>query len=274
MSEAAPRRCDLDQNGQQLTYFYDDAFPGRPTVVLLHGLSSNHTTWAATQQALHDLKINSLAPDLRGHGYSDKTKRRSLYTVKQLATDLEAIIDQEKIKRCALVGYSYGGPIALEYASAHPQAVGELVLISVNHRSPLGYWHLGWFKPIGYGALQLLSFLLLWQKRRQYLYFRSDQMAGYWHSVWVGLNTMPLAVNFWLLSEMVRLDVAETLPKIRSHTVLVRGEHDPFVTKREIKDMQALLPRSEVVDMGDTGHFIAHHPEVITNLITKHLKLK
>ena len=51
------------------------------TVMLLHGLSSNHTTWLNFMETLAARGIRSIAPDLRGHGFSDKSKHKAWYAL-------------------------------------------------------------------------------------------------------------------------------------------------------------------------------------------------
>ena len=82
----------LETDIGKICYFSNIKFAEKPTVVFLHGLSSNHTTWSAPMQALEKLGLNALAPDLRGHGHSDKTKKRNLYKFSVFAHDLEAIL--------------------------------------------------------------------------------------------------------------------------------------------------------------------------------------
>jgi alpha-beta hydrolase superfamily lysophospholipase len=61
----------------RIAYFMTPPRAGAPVVLLLHGLSSNHTTWRPLMETLSARGFVCIAPDVRGHGHSDKTKRRS-----------------------------------------------------------------------------------------------------------------------------------------------------------------------------------------------------
>jgi pimeloyl-ACP methyl ester carboxylesterase len=45
------------------------------------------------------------------------------------ASDLEALVSAAGVERCALVGASFGGYIAMEFAATHPDAVERLVVL-------------------------------------------------------------------------------------------------------------------------------------------------
>lgn len=158
-------------NGK-IFYYLNKSFADKPIVIFLHGLSSNHTTWLNTIDLLNKNGYNSLAIDLRGHGLSDKTKNKKLYNLSVFSDDLEKIVQTEKINKFILVGYSFGGSIAIDYAIKRSQSLNGLVLISANHINPLEYKGIKFLTPLALGFINLLAFLLLWQKRKKYYYYQ------------------------------------------------------------------------------------------------------
>jgi pimeloyl-ACP methyl ester carboxylesterase len=99
-------------------------------VVLMHG-------WGACaymhRYALGDLAaagFRALAPDLRGHGESEKPVGRGQYATERLLDDLASLIEALSLRRPALLGQSMGGGLALRYALEHPNDVSALVLVS------------------------------------------------------------------------------------------------------------------------------------------------
>lgn len=241
----------------KIFYYQGRFFAGRPAVVFLHGLSANHTTWLKIIKILEENQYNSLALDLRGHGLSDKTRKKSYYKIAVLSEDLKKIIGREKISKFILVGYSFGGSVALDYAAKNPGSVAGLILISANYVSPLKYKKINFLTPALSLILNLLALLLIWQKRKKYLYYRHGASRGYWHSVWIGLNTMPLSVNLWLLLEAILIDFKKALSKLTMPVLIVRGKNDPFLTEREASDLAAALPRAELLAAQNSSHFIA-----------------
>lgn len=242
-------------NGK-ICYFLNKEFKSRPTAVFLHGLSSNHTTWLKIIRALCGNKYNCLAPDLRGHGFSDKTKNKKLYKLNVFSDDLHEIINKEQIKDFILVGYSFGGQIAIDYTAKHQESVKGLILISANHVPPLKYLHLNFLTPVFYIGLNLLAALLFWQKRRNYHYYQHGKTVGYWDSVWDGLRTMPISVNFWMLAQVVKLNLKNAVRQIKIPTILVYGKNDAFITRKEISDMAKVIPGARLIISKNPNHFV------------------
>lgn len=65
--------------------------------------------------------------DPRGSGLSDATEHVS---AADNVADLDAVLDAAASERAAIVGYTTGGPLAVEYAVARPERVSHLVLYS------------------------------------------------------------------------------------------------------------------------------------------------
>ena len=223
----------LETKTGRIYYFLDQSFPSRPTVVFLHGLSANHTTWLDIIKDLHNNQFNSLAVDLRGHGFSDKAKNKSLYELAVFSEDLRQMVRQEKLGQFFLVGYSFGGSIAIDYATCNNHQLKGLILISANYASPLNHLKLKFLNPLAIGLANLLALLLLWQKRKEYIYFQQGASKGYWHSVWLGLNTMPLSINLWMMIVVGRLNFKNRLSRVRCPALIVRAKHDPFLSAAE-----------------------------------------
>ena len=109
-----------------------DIQPERPrnTILFLHGFGGWATQWKHQLRALAD-DNRIIAPDLRGHGRSDKP--HSAYTMQELLGDLDALIEQLDVQEpFFLAGHSFGGAIAAEYAAAHSDKLRGLILISTG----------------------------------------------------------------------------------------------------------------------------------------------
>ncbi len=95
-------------------------------LVLLHGLASQAHIWDLLAPRLID-SFRVVALDQRGHGLSDKPD--SGYDFAAITADLDAVLDALAIDRAVLIGHSWGGNVALQYAVEHPDRVSGLVLI-------------------------------------------------------------------------------------------------------------------------------------------------
>jgi pimeloyl-ACP methyl ester carboxylesterase len=104
-----------------------------PDVVLVHGLAANRAFFYATlAQALRAHRRVTLF-DLRGHGYSSRPETG--YRAQDMAEDLGAVMDALDIPEAEIIGHSYGGAVALEFAAAQPERVRRLVMMDTRVNS-------------------------------------------------------------------------------------------------------------------------------------------
>jgi pimeloyl-ACP methyl ester carboxylesterase len=102
-----------------------EAPAGAPELILLHGIGSRAVSWWPVVDALAaDFRL--LAPDLRGHGSSDKPA--SGYLLPDYARDLAGLIAALEPRRPRLLGHSLGGLIALTWAADHPADAAAIAL--------------------------------------------------------------------------------------------------------------------------------------------------
>jgi pimeloyl-ACP methyl ester carboxylesterase len=99
---------------------------GVQPIVLLHGVASNAKIWITVGPKLGE-RNRAYAPDQRGHGESDKPDNG--YDFASVVEDVSAFIDELKLIRPVIVGHSWGGSVALEFAATHPDSVAGLVLV-------------------------------------------------------------------------------------------------------------------------------------------------
>jgi pimeloyl-ACP methyl ester carboxylesterase len=94
--------------------------PGGPPIVFIHGWSQNHLCWAKQYESTLADAFRLVAFDLRGHGMSEAPLEAEHYTDGALwADDLAAIIEQLRLDRPVLVGWSYGGLVVCDYVRVH-----------------------------------------------------------------------------------------------------------------------------------------------------------
>jgi non-heme chloroperoxidase len=93
-----------------------------PPILFIHGFSQSHLCWAKQYESALADEFRLVAYDLRGHGMSEAPLEPEHYTDAELwADDVAAIIDQLRLDRPVLVGWSYGGFIICDYLRAHGQ---------------------------------------------------------------------------------------------------------------------------------------------------------
>ena len=110
-----PRDLTVSLNGMPFHY-RDWGGAGQP-IVLLHGLASTCHIWDLVAPYL-SRSARVVALDQRGHGESEKPDQG--YDFGTVANDLEGFITDLGLDRPIIVGHSWGGDVALEYAVERP----------------------------------------------------------------------------------------------------------------------------------------------------------
>src|SRR3989338_5323008 len=80
----------------------------RPTIVFVHGLGLDHTTWDRYVNHF-EKKYGILTLDLRGHGRSAKPSEKEEYRINYFVDYVAQLLASLNIKDYFLIGYSLGG---------------------------------------------------------------------------------------------------------------------------------------------------------------------
>jgi len=103
----------------------------RPTLLLLHGGPGiDHSLYKPAFSALTDV-AQIVYLDHRGNGRSDHGPREA-WTLAQWADDVKDFCDTVGITRPVVYGASFGGMVAMTYATRHADHPAKLVLVSTS----------------------------------------------------------------------------------------------------------------------------------------------
>jgi pimeloyl-ACP methyl ester carboxylesterase len=98
-----------------------------PAVLLLHGIGDSSESWVPVMADLaRDHTV--VAPDLLGHGGSDKP--RADYSVAAYANGMRDLLTVLGIGSATVVGHSLGGGVAAQLAYQYPERCERLVLVA------------------------------------------------------------------------------------------------------------------------------------------------
>ncbi|MBY8978213.1 alpha/beta hydrolase [Rhodobacteraceae bacterium NNCM2] len=105
------------QGGGGITLHVRECGPvDAPAIVLIHGWSQHHMAWMKQTTGPLTEEFRVIAPDLRGHGASDKPLDQEAYTDGRLwAEDIRAICHVLELEKPVLVGWSYGVQVLCDY---------------------------------------------------------------------------------------------------------------------------------------------------------------
>jgi pimeloyl-ACP methyl ester carboxylesterase len=230
-----------------------------PSVILLHGLFLDHSTWHPVREALSPAH-RVVTPDLPGFGASEKphTSRFS-YRIEAFAeaiADLYAALD---LGRASVVGQCLGGAVALALAARHPELVSKLVLIGALCEAP----HLGVYGRLGMTPV-VGNFVLkqLWGRgvfgaffRERILSPRAEIDAARIDAYYEAFNE-PLARGSALETLRAADDprplAAKTLG-VRAPTLVLWGSADRVVPARLGRRLAREIPDAGL-ELFETGH--------------------
>ncbi|MEP7091772.1 MAG: alpha/beta fold hydrolase [Nocardioidaceae bacterium] len=104
-----------------------------PALLLLHGLGCDHTTWLPVIAAL-SRRYTVIAPDLLGHGLS--AKPRADYSLGGYANGMRDLLTVLGIDKVTVVGHSFGGGVAMQFAYQFPERTERMVLVAPGGLGP------------------------------------------------------------------------------------------------------------------------------------------
>ncbi|HKX27503.1 MAG TPA: alpha/beta hydrolase [Blastocatellia bacterium] len=116
----------------EMQMYYQLQGQGEP-LVLLHGFTGSGANWELIFKEPPN-EYQMVIPDLRGHGRS--TNPSLVFTHRQSALDVFALLDRLKIERFKAIGMSCGAKTLLHMATQQPNRVEAMVLVSAAHYFP------------------------------------------------------------------------------------------------------------------------------------------
>jgi proline iminopeptidase len=226
----------------------------KPTLLLLHGGPGlDHSIYKPLFSTLTDI-AQIVFLDHRGNGRSDPGPTES-WTLAQWADDVRAFCDALEIAHPIVYGASFGGTVALAYATRHPDHPAKLILVSTE---AAGDTHLerrvALFERFGgpeVGALARRRFLEsqghadpasveAWLRLAFPLYTRTPRDPDV-----AGRAVRRAEVTYWFTrpgGEGHTFDLLPDLSRVRCPTLLLGGEDDPMTPIECQADIAAALP--------------------------------
>lgn len=100
---------------------------GSPPVLILHGNPGSHADFARVKERLEPKHL-VLAVDRPGHGLSSRAPIG--LSLPEQAREVHDAAVAQGLERPIVVGFSYGGPVALAYAEEFPKDVRAIALVA------------------------------------------------------------------------------------------------------------------------------------------------
>jgi poly(3-hydroxyalkanoate) depolymerase len=228
-----------------------DVGSGRP-VLLVNGIGAHVEMWRPLERVLRDMRVVSF--DAPGTGRSATPLLP--YSMSGLARLIEKLLDELELENTDVVGYSFGGALAQQFALRFPERVRRLVLAAtgpgwgavpgdfkalVSIGTPFRYYSRTFYQrtagTVAGGRTRHDPHYVerLWRDRAGH----APSFAGYTQQIW--------ALTTW--------SSLPWLSRIQAPTLVVVGDDDPLVPLSNALMMAARIPRARLFVGRGEGHF-------------------
>jgi pimeloyl-ACP methyl ester carboxylesterase len=239
-----------------------------PPVAVLHGLFGSGRNWASIARRLA-ARYRVLAFDLRNHGASPwaDTMRYA-----EMADDVRATLQAYGISRCAWIGHSMGGKVAMQAALVYGDEIDRLVVVDI---APVAYpaRHVPFVR-----AMEALDLTTI--KRRAEA---DERLAVHVHDpaergfLLQNLVFDPGEPPRWRLNletisrEMPTLVGTPPLPdgaRYVGPALFVGGANSDYVLPTYVPEIRRLFPSAAVHRIANAGHWLhAEQPQVFLDIV-------
>ncbi|KAG7696692.1 hypothetical protein KL933_004773 [Ogataea haglerorum] len=271
----------LEVNGAQLAYFTKGE---GPLVITLHGGRGfgSKTGDFRVYSKLADYGYKVVSFDFRGHGHSSFTPP---FTFSQIVDDIEAVREHfvGKEGKVIIIGGSFGGFLAQQYAITYPSTLSYLVLrgtaASHHHESEafeVLRSRLPQYPCVSIDMLRKVFGRFESDLEMQLVMFALGPLYSETYNPNVGLTTCLNTVyraqshnDLYAESEKY-FDYRDKLPLLQTPTLVIVGEKDWICPPSQSKIICSLIPNSKLVVVPGTNHSV--HQEKPQQVIAEILR--
>lgn len=112
-------------------YYHVDLWGNGFPLILFHGFTGDSSTWIPFREMWGN-HSRLVAIDIIGHGKTDAPVERERYEIMSVVDDIFLLMENLKIEKADMLGYSMGGRLALSFVNKYPTKVRKLVLESAS----------------------------------------------------------------------------------------------------------------------------------------------
>jgi proline iminopeptidase len=254
--------------------FHVEVGSGLPCLVMHGGLGVDHTQFREALDPLGDVLL-LVYYDHRGNGRSGRPPLATL-TLARFAADADALRAHLGFERVAVLGHSYGGCLALQYALRYPRRVSHLILVGttaawdhtdeviaeLRRRSPSARVLSAFLDPptdvAAFAESQHLVTAALGFHDSDPLHV--ERLFG--ETVW---SPAACARSRELMADC---DVAARLDEIEVPALVLVGRHDVFCPPSQAERLRLGIPDSEMVVFERSGHYpFVEEPETFRGAV-------
>ena len=249
---------------------------GTVPLLLLHGgPGGNHYNFERTVGPLLEAQRTVIYHEQRGCGRSDAPPAPDEYSLPLLVSDVDALLDTLELAQVDVLGYSFGGGLALEYALAHPERVRRLVLQApaLHLLDPeIVAAQVAGFREVARAelaaAIEAIYAEPLTDKEKleqiwgmvdtstvDRFLFQSSEKAAYNRQLWQASGLTNTGDMARALKTQPPTTAAQRLGEVTHPTLILAGRHDRNVPPPMLADMARRLPNAQLQLFEHSAHF-------------------
>ena len=246
-----------------------------PPVVLLHGIGAFSETWLMNFDALSRVH-RVFAVDIPGHGYTDRS--RNSYTIEYYAHFIDAFITSQNIDRVHLIGNSFGGGIALQYAKSFTEKTDKIVLVANPCFGKLLLHSRGDEESRRKRSVNILKGILYDTDRidpamREILIGMYSRMGTIPHAGRAVHDILRRYTNIFGIRPRYMREFERKIQEVEAATLIVWGENDRVIPLQHGVVGQKRMHNAVLHTMKDCGHMPqVEHPDEFNRIVLDFLK--
>jgi pimeloyl-ACP methyl ester carboxylesterase len=226
-----------------------------PPLVLVMGYRLSSAAWPEPCIEALARQFSVITLDNRGTGLSDKPVDG--YAIANMARDVAGLLDELKISRTCIFGYSMGGAIAQEFARQFPDRVLGLVLCATMCGGPRAIYA----PPSVVPVMRELDGLTpeeiarqIWKVTYSPRYLEQHrEMAEHQMRREIAAPT-PLHAADLQFQAFAEFDCSKALPDIQAPTLVLTGDLDQLISAQNSKIIASLIPGARLIIIPGCGH--------------------
>lgn len=253
-------------DGKLNSFKFESDKNGAPKILILHGLMGSLRNWSMVGKLLSkNFEVHLI--DLRNHGESIWAETMDWG---ELANDLIDYLDSQELETpINLLGHSYGGKIAMYFATINPDRVDKLVVVDIVAKDYAPHYKKEFEAMMElnlrrFATREEVSFALA--GKIPDLNFRESLLTNLKRSD-VGFSWKPNLKVLYENLELIRSNPLASNMGYKGDTLLVKGELSDFVKADDISSMKSYFPKLSFVLMEGVGH--NPHAEGRNELVNK-----